>query len=112
MAALQRRGEIYRLLFWYGGKQHSVAIGEVSENEAIGWKGRAEHLLMRVKQNNLTVPRGVSIADFILNDGKPPVPEAVKTAAQVTLNELREAYLVTHGNVWLYLQGSSDFPRC
>jgi hypothetical protein len=78
MAALQRRGEIYRLLLSYGGKQHSVAIGEVSETEASGWKGRAEHLLMRVKQNLLTVPRGVSITDFILNDGKPRIPRPSK----------------------------------
>ena len=73
MASLQKKGDAWYCQFSYGAKRHTITIGEVSDTEAGQWKSRTETLLMRLSQNLLQIPRGVSIADFILHDGKPPV---------------------------------------
>ena len=98
MAAFQVRNGVYRLFFQYGGKQHTLTIGKVSSTEAGQWQAKAEHLLMRIDQNLLEVPRGVRIADFILNDGKPPVDPEIVRHRDTTLRQLREAYLTTYSN--------------
>lgn len=98
MAALQLRGGVYRLLFQYNGKQHTYTVGDVPVAEARHWKARTEQLLMRVKQGVLDVPRGVSIADFIRYDGKPPVDAAVAAAKDTTFLQLRTAFLAAVGN--------------
>jgi hypothetical protein len=98
MAALQHRNGTWRLLFQYNHKQHSVTVGEVSDTEARQWKAKAEHLLMRLNQNMIEMPRGVSIADFILHDGKPPVDPELARHKDTTLHQLREAYLKTFSN--------------
>jgi len=98
MAALQLRGDSYRLIFQYLGEQQSCTLGSVAENEAHHWKVRCDQLLMRIKQGLLEVPRGVAIADFILFDGKPPVDPAIAIQKQTTLRELKQGFLDTHGN--------------
>ena len=47
MAALQRRGDSYRLIFQYLGQQHSCTLGDISQTEAQQCKTRCEQLLMR-----------------------------------------------------------------
>ncbi|HEX4412403.1 MAG TPA: hypothetical protein VH107_02170, partial [Lacipirellulaceae bacterium] len=98
MAALQLRGDSYRLIFQYLGQQQSRTLGDISQTEAVQCKTRCEQLLMRVRQGLLEVPPGVAIADFILCDGKPPVDPALALRKQTTLQELRKGYLATHGN--------------
>jgi integrase len=98
MAAVQLRGDSYRLIFQYLGKQHSCTLGEISQTEAHQCKTRCEQLLMRVEQGLLEIPAGVAVADFILFDGKPPVDPAFATRKQTTLHELRKAYLKTYEN--------------
>lgn len=98
MAALQLRGDSYRLIFQYLGQQQSCTLGDISQTEAQQCKTRCEQLLMRVRQGLLEVPPGVAIADFILCDGKPPVDPALAIRKQTTLQELRKGYLDTHGN--------------
>jgi len=98
MAALQHRNGTWRILFQYNHKQCSVTVGEVSEAEARQWKAKAEHLLMRLSQSMIEMPRGVSIADFILHDGKPPVDPELARHKDTTLHQLREAYLKTFAN--------------
>lgn len=98
MASLQRKGDAWYCQFLYLGKRYTFTVGDVPNAEAFQWKARCEQLLMRIKQGLLDVPRGVSISDFILFDGKPPVDPAIQEHKQTTLHELREAYLATHGN--------------
>jgi hypothetical protein len=93
MAALQLRGDSYRLIFQYLGQQQSCTLGDISQTEAQQCKTRCEQLLMRVRQGLLEVPPGVAIADFILCDGKPPVDPALALRKQTTLQELRKGYL-------------------
>ncbi len=98
MATLQLRSDSYRLIFQYLGQQHSCTLGSISETEAHQCKTRCEQLLMRVKQGLLEVPPGVTIADFILFDGRPSVDPAHAVHKQTTLQELRKGYLETYGN--------------
>jgi len=94
MAALQVRGGAYRILFWHDQKQHSLQIGRVSSGEARQWKGKVEHLLMRLDQRLLTLPIGASIVDFIQRDGQLPTQQERKAEVTngTTLHDLREAY--------------------
>jgi hypothetical protein len=77
MADLQLRNGSCRLLFQYLGQQRKLTIGRIAPSEAKKWQGKVEYLLMRLEQHMLEVTRGVSIADFLLHDGKPPVVPAV-----------------------------------
>ena len=97
MASLQKKGDAWYCQLTYRHKRHTFTIGKVPKTEALQWKVRSEQLLMRLRQGLIEVPRGVSLADFILHDGKPPSP--VKTPATETiLSHLREAYLKTVSN--------------
>lgn len=98
MASLQERNGSWRIIFQHNHKQHAVTIGEVSETEASQWKSRAENLLMRLKQNLLEIPRGCSVADFILHDGKPPLDPELARHKDTTLHQLRDAYINTFSN--------------
>jgi hypothetical protein len=98
MATLQHRSGSYRLLFQYEGKQQTLTIGPITLVEARQWKGKAEHLLMRLKQRMLEVPIGCSINDFILHEGKPPALPNLTKARNMTLDQLREAYLKVFSN--------------
>ena len=98
MAALQLRNGTWRILFQHNGKQWALTIGKVSRAEACQWKGKVEHLLMRVAQKLLEIPRGCGIIDFIRHDGNPPVDPEVARHKDTTLHQLREAYIQTVSN--------------
>lgn len=98
MATLQSRNGSHRLLFQYAGRQFALPIGKVSDSEALAWKGRAELLLIRLKQHLLELPPGVDIVTFLQHDGHPPTPEQLVREKHTNLHNLREAYLKTHSN--------------
>jgi integrase len=98
VASLQFRNGVYRLLFRFNGKQHTLPIGEVPLAEARQWKFRAENLLMRVEQRLLELPASVTIVDFIRFDGRPPIDPALAVRKDTTFNQLTEEYLKTVGN--------------
>lgn len=72
MAGLQQRGGSFRLIFRHNGKQFSLPIGKVSPEEAEAKAGQVDYLLLRIKQGLLTVPPGVDVTEFLMNDGKAP----------------------------------------
>ena len=98
MASLQKKGDAWYCQFVFARKRHTLTIGEVTQSEAERWKAKAEDLLMRLKQRYLEVPPGVSIVDFILFDGKPPVDPEFKERKDVTFGELKAAYITTFSN--------------
>jgi len=98
MASIQKKGDAWYCQFIYSGQRHTLTIGKVSGSEAARWKANAENLLLLLKQGRLEVPRGVSVADFILHDGKPPVDPAISVRKETTLHQLREAYVNTVSN--------------
>lgn len=102
--ALQLRGDSYRVLFRYHGKQHSFLLGAVSETEAQAKAAQVDYLLLRLKQRLIELPAGVGIVDFVQYDGKPPATAAANeppvtkgvTKAVTTLSAFRDRYLTTH----------------
>ena len=82
----------------YADKRLTYTIGDVSITEASQWKSRTENLLMRLRQNMLQIPRGVSVTDFILHDGRPPLDQDLASRKETTLHELREGYVETFAN--------------
>lgn len=82
----------------HAGKRLTYTIGDVSTTEADQWKSRTENLLMRLRQNMLQIPRGVSVTDFILHDGHPPLDQDLASRNETTLHELRDGYVETFAN--------------
>jgi integrase len=98
VAGLQSRNGSWRVIFWYAGKQHSLWVGEVGEDEARTVAATVDYWLMRLKQKLVNLPPGCDIVTFIQNEGKPPeqvVIDAVKRK-ELTLEALREAYFEAH----------------
>lgn len=101
MAAVQERNGSYRILFWHSGKQHTFTLGGVTEAEAKTKASQVEYLLMRLKQRLVDLPEGVDIVTFVEFDGEPPMTPAgapLNPREAVTLSQLKDRYLVTHGN--------------
>jgi hypothetical protein len=98
MATLQVRNGSYRVLFRHRGKRYSFTVGAVAEREAELAATAAERVLLRVKQNLLTVPPGVGIVDFVNCDGRPPRPDEPAAQPVVTFRTLKDKYLETYRN--------------
>lgn len=98
MAALQERNGSFRVLFRYLGKQYTFTLGEVPRQEAETKAGQVDYLLLRLKQNLLRVPAGISIVDFLQNDGQvTAVEQAIAaTTEPATFAAFRQKYLDTH----------------
>jgi len=98
MAGLQERNGSFRAIFRYGGKQRSVTLGRVSHDEAEAKAGAIDLTLLRIKQGLLILPKGISLEEFILSDGRPqPRPPAEDGNQQpeepVRFSNFKEKYL-------------------
>ena len=62
MSGLQYRNGSYRILLRYQGKQHSLNLGKVSDEEADAKASQVDYLLMRLKQRLTVLPEGVGIS--------------------------------------------------
>src|SRR5947209_1168645 len=82
MASLQQRNGTYRFIFRHHGRQHFVAIGKVSLEEAEAKAAQVEYLLLRLRQRLIELPPGVDIVAFLRFDGKPPGGDVAKTVAR------------------------------
>lgn len=98
MASLQHIGEAFYLQFMCGGKRHSLALGKVPLAKAERKKADVEELLALLKSGRITVPPGISVSDFMLFDGKPPVDPEFQTRKEMTFGELTKEYLAVIGN--------------
>ena len=97
MASLQERNGSYRCIFRYRGKQHFVAIGRVSRDEAEAKSAQVEYLLLRLRQRLIELPPGVAIVEFVQFDGKPPARDAAAPVLpRLTLAAFRDRYLETY----------------
>jgi integrase len=99
MAGVQQRGSGFRVIYRYHGKQHTLRLGKVSEQEAQGKAAQVDYLLMRLRQGLIHVPPSSTLKQFLESDGNPPAkPGGVPTEAHraITLGELRDRYLRTH----------------
>jgi integrase len=98
MASLQERNGAFRIQFFQDGKLRSFSLGKVRQSEATHRKARTEELLSLLKRNLLQVPPGVSLADFLAHDGKPPVDPALSIRKETTLGQLTADYIATYSN--------------
>jgi integrase len=96
VASLQDRNGSFKLTFYYLGRRHYLTLGKIGRQEADATAGKVELLLMRIEQKLLRVPAGVSIEDFLLNDGRPPETEQAGAAAETKFKAFRERYVETH----------------
>jgi hypothetical protein len=112
VASLQERNGSYRVQFFHYGKLHGFTLGKVTPAEARAKAAQVDYLLMRLKQNLLTLPPGTDLVSFIRHDGRPPaaapsVPEAPRRT--VTLAVLKDRCLAAHGNGTL---GANSLATC
>jgi len=98
MAALQERNGRFRVIFRYQGKQHSFTLGSVPRDEAEAKAGYVDLVLLRIRQNLLTVPAGVTIEEFLLSDGQVKKPEQAAVTEPTTFSLFRQKYIETHSN--------------
>ncbi len=95
MSGLQHRNGSYRILFRYRGKQHTLTLGGVTQQEAEAKVAQVDYLLMRLKQKLAVLPPGGEITEFIRLDGRvlaPVAPEIQETP----LSELQRQYVAAH----------------
>jgi hypothetical protein len=90
VASLEKRGNRFRLIFRFAGRRYAHALRTSNPKTAEILRGGAEKTLMLLEQQVLRIPDGVSVADFIVSDGKaePPRPAPVV----LTLQQLRDRF--------------------
>lgn len=91
-----KKGDSWYCQFLRHGKRHTLTVGKVPPEEAEAKAGQIDYLLMRIKQGYLHLPDGMDIVTFLEFDGKPP--EQTVEQKPLSLKDLRERYLETHGN--------------
>ena len=96
MASLEKRNQVYRIVFMFSGKRHSFSLGTNDLREAEILRGGIEKTLMRIDQNLLKLPPGIDVVAFVKNDGRieepPPLPQEEPT----TFAQFRDRYLTAH----------------
>ena len=98
MAAIEERCGRFRIHFRWHGRQHKLALGKVSAEEAASKAAQVDYLLMRLKQRLIELPPGIDIVEFVQFDGKPPadLQEVSAESRELTLTGFRDRYLATH----------------
>lgn len=98
MASIQQRGEWFHLHFRFAGKQYTHALKTKNRREAEAHRGTVDRLLIRIRNNEIPPPPPDSdLPAFLLSAGK-VIPDSTKVSSVLTLTDLRDRYLQTHGN--------------
>jgi integrase len=92
MASIENRNGSWRVIFRHQGEKRYFTIGDVSASDATTFKASTEELLRLLARNLVSIPLGCSIEEFMFHRGKPPM---VANKTEITLSELREAYLAS-----------------
>lgn len=98
MAAIQRRGDYYRILFRFNGKQYTYPVGQVTENDAKIALAKVDNWLGRIKGRLVGAPPDDRIVEFIQNDGVLP-GRYQEEKPTLSLARLRDEYLALHTNI-------------
>jgi len=99
VATLHKKGDSWYCQFMFKRQRFNFSIGKVEEMEACNVGARADYILMRLRQNLMTLPDGMDIVTFIQHDGKPPseVPTA-SAKREMPFTEFRESFIRTFSN--------------
>lgn len=95
MATVERRGERYRLIFYYAGRRYAASLKTTKERDADSIAGTVEDTLSLLQRGVLTLPPGVDLVTFVLSGGRceeKPKPPPIRT-----LSELKDRYLQAVG---------------
>ena len=95
MASLELRNQTYRVVFMYRGKKFGYSLDTGDRQTAEALLGGVEKTLMLIGQRALHVPDGADVVAFVKNGGK--VEDARPAPAPLTLEQLKQKYLDTHG---------------
>src|SRR5262249_41659740 len=96
MASLERRNQTYRVVFMYAGRKHGYSLDTGDEQTALALRGGVEKTLMLIEHGALHIPDGADVVQFVKNGGK-MVEEQKSPPAPLTLGQLKEKYVQTHG---------------
>ena len=98
MASVQSRSGWFHLHFRFGGRQYTHALKTKDRREAEAIRGSVDRVLIRIRNRELPAPpHDVDLMQFLLAGGK--LAEEVRPqAVALTLRDLRDRYLSTHGN--------------
>jgi hypothetical protein len=90
MATLQRRGDSFRLDFYYGGRRFRQSLQTTNEKTAQGILARAEDILHRVSIGTETIPADADVAAYLISGKKRNAMPTEK--APLTLKQLFDLY--------------------
>jgi hypothetical protein len=98
MASLQVKNGSFYCQFTHDGRRHTVTVGRVSRVRAEAFATNVEDLLDHVRRGRVSIPAGVSVAEFVRSDGKARPRTAVSPAAPaITLGGVLDGYLAAVG---------------
>lgn len=95
VASLENRNQNYRVVFMFRGRKYGYSLDTDDRPTAEGLRGGVEKTLMLISQGAITFPDGADVVSFVRNGGKLVVEAAPQ--APLTLSQLKEKYLETHG---------------
>src|SRR5262245_7225038 len=96
MAGVRKKGDAYYCTVRFRGRRHYFALGELTQGQATAKGAEIDEPIRLIEGGRLTIPEGVSVEDFVAAGGKVPVVSA--RPETVTVKQLFEQYLATHGN--------------
>ena len=98
MASLQQRSGWFHLLFRFDGRQFSHALKTRDRREADAIRGTVDRVLIRVRNKEIPPPPpDADVTAYLLAGGK-VVDETRSATPVLTLRELSDRYIQTHGN--------------
>jgi hypothetical protein len=89
-----KRGNSYRVVFYFGGKKQALSLGVDDLDEADGLRVRIERRLKMLEQGDLALPPGADLHTWLLTDGKIVQPLEAPEGPR-TLHALFEAYFAS-----------------
>lgn len=90
MATIEKRGNQFRVVFWFRGERFSRSLKTTNEREALSRLARLDDNLRRFELGLLTPPEDADLTTFLLSDGRTvarPTLRAIRT-----LDQLLNAY--------------------
>ena len=97
MAALQKRGQSYRILFWFANKQHALGLGRVSTTMAQAKLAAVETALTYHTAGLRPIPEGVDVVEYLGYEGQPPktpsISKPTSTTPVMLLAGLRDKFI-------------------
>jgi integrase len=88
MASVARRGNTYRIVFYFAGRKYQRTLGKCTQREAEALRSRVEANLHDLETGRLVAPEGVDLPLFLLSGGA----AGLATVAPLTLSQLFQQY--------------------